>query len=240
MRSAIAIRQIIGFRAFLVAASLSVLGLSIWYWAGSGGRDGQLAYQGGYRGSSGPMLEEFDFGGLPFPWAERVGSVAEAQARLSFAIPLPSDLTGEWEPVEIWAPEAGRPSRANEHVKVTFVNGVDLAVGTGGGASIKTVVQDSGGKRALVKVGQYDAMVGERNTAVVHGQDLELPSEVTWRQHGTLVNLYSKAHSAGELLEMAPLFVRAPSGEQEPEPAKDGGIPVPPPPPDSPPPSAQP
>ncbi|MBI2917419.1 MAG: hypothetical protein HYY01_05420 [Chloroflexi bacterium] len=235
------IRPIVGFQALLVAASVSILGLGVWYWAGSGGSDGQLAYHGGDRGTSGPMLEEFDLGGLPFPQAERVTSVAEAQARLSFAIPLPSDLTGEWEPAEIWVPEVGRPGRL-EQLWVTFVNGVDLIVDTDTGASLKAVVQASEGRRALVQVGQYDAMVGERSTAVVHGQHLQLPSEVVWRQNGTSVELYSKTHSAADLLEMAPLFVRAPSGEQqpEPEPAKDGDIPVRPRPPDSPPPPARP
>lgn len=233
-----AIRPIIGFRALLVFASFSVLVLSTWYWAGSGGTDGQVTYQGGDRNSSGPMLEEFDLGGLPFPSAERVGSVAEAQARLGFAMPLPSDLAGQWQPAEIWVSEVGRPGRGQ--LWVTFVNGVDLAVHTSPGARIKDVVQDSEGRWSLVQVGPYDAMANEQGSKVLHGKVVENPSAVLWYQNRTVVALYSKAHSAAELLKMAPLFVRAPSGEEEPEPARDGGIPVPPPPPDSPPPSGRP
>lgn len=250
MRYATKILQATSVRALFVVVSLAILGFSI-YWSGFRAGDqiaaapapaGASPAGTGYQSpshvngpSSNDLAAERRSSDTPFPGAERVDSVAQAQARVGFEIPFPPALAGEWAPVEVWAPAAGQ--WGDEHIRIIFANGVSLSVDNRSRPNIRAVVEDSGGELQLVKVGQWDGKIYERRTVLVWGRPYENPSSVGWWQNNTYVALISKAHSSVDLLRMAEQFARAPVGELQPEPIVDGGVPVPPPPPSDPSPS---
>lgn len=150
-------------------------------------------------------VEIVNLGGRPFVNAAKVESLAVAQSRLPFEMPLPEELTGEWEPVTIWAPkEAGSP---HGQARIEFANGTELHMFPSKEPNFAAIASTNP-DLVLVPVGERVGLADDPEIKRMHGGELEEPGVVGWWQHGYNIDLYSHEHSKAELVEMAKLFVR--------------------------------
>ncbi len=143
----------------------------------------------------------------PFPGAEKLMSISDAHTRVSFELPLPNQLTGDWAPMDIWAPREDRLSGSHEEVQVRFSNGVLLSVFTDVSPP-RHALEKIHPDMTRVQLGDYKAQVDDPEVKVIHGQKIREPGVIIWWQNGTRVHLYSDTHSKEALAAAAEMFVR--------------------------------
>ena len=156
----------------------------------------------------------------PFPFAQEVDSIEDAQQRVSFNVPLPPMLAGEWEPQEVWVSRAGEEPE-NQAVWVLFSNGVQYSIHPSEGQPNFEALSD--GIPQILEI-EFDNRWGigaerEVRTLPVRGEFLQ-PAVAVWWQLGTKVNLTSEQHSLVELLEIAPIFARGEAVPKNEEPLR--------------------
>ena len=144
----------------------------------------------------------------PFLWAAEVTSVSDARSRVSFDIPLPAALTGDWTPERIWAPRENRPIGSHEEVRILFENGIMLSIFSDPSPPSNTNLDGVHPDLTKVVLGNYEGQSDGPETKSVHGRTISEPGVVLWWQQDTRVHLYSNTHSKDALVEAAQVFVR--------------------------------
>lgn len=145
---------------------------------------------------------------VAFSGGEKVDSISDVQARLDNDIPLPPQLTGEWEPVETWV---SRKDYDSDTAKVFFSNGVELLafpVPEDRKQRVSERQVEMCDEVDFVQIGEIRGVGANPVTKEIHGETIEQDAIVTWWQKGRDVTLSSKTMTRDELVEAAKLFVR--------------------------------
>jgi len=128
-------------------------------------------------------------------------TLAEAQARLSWSIPLPSETLGESELVEAWVSPADWDVR-DRQVYLIYGSGIEISIWGQSLAPDYAAALEPPFR--LVNVRGTLGLGKEAGVQQIEGHgEHEYPASVTWWERGLVVNLYSFSYSLAELIAVA-------------------------------------
>lgn len=164
-----------------------------------------------YQGKQQPFNARGDF--LPSLLADprtdppifghKVSSIAEAQARLPYPIPLPQYIPDNAALTEVLV---GITEPSTRQMALVYANGIDVVIRPQEFVSDwQTIVaEEPGGGWGLVNV---RGTIGEGHEAGVKevrpGVTFEYSAGVSWWENGFVISIYSYNHSLAELLRVA-------------------------------------
>jgi len=128
-------------------------------------------------------------------------TLAAAQARLSWSVPLPAETLGQAQLAEVWASPADWNQR-DRQVYLVYSNGIEISIWPQSLAPDYAAAVEPPFK--LVNVRGASGLGKEAGVQQIEGHgENEYPASVTWWEYGLVVNIYSYSHSLDQLIAIA-------------------------------------
>lgn len=173
----------------LVAGVLGLVGIGP-----SSSEDEVLPPAEGLLGEPAPPLSEG-------PIVGDRATLEDAQARLSWNIPLPSITWGESQLIEVWVSPANW-DMSDRQVYLIYSNGLEISIWGQSLAPDYAAALEPPFR--LVNVRGTSGLGKEAGVQQIEGHgEHEYPASVTWWERGLVINIYSYSHSLDQLIAVA-------------------------------------